>query len=66
LGWMPSSPPVPADVTEAMAPGLVHPGTWVMTRRNTRVGSLSAHLRWRSARIVLDDRGPEGCPHLRQ
>ena len=37
LAWMPTPPDVPADVVQAMAPGLVHPGTWVMTRRDTQI-----------------------------
>jgi MoxR-like ATPase len=37
LAWMPAPPDVPADVMEAMTPGLVHPGTWVMTRRDTQI-----------------------------
>jgi MoxR-like ATPase len=37
LAWMPAPPDVPADVEAAMAPGLVHPGTWVMTRRDTQI-----------------------------
>ena len=37
LGWMPSSPLIPADAVQAMTPGLVHPGTWVMTRRDTQI-----------------------------
>ena len=37
LAWTPVPPDVPAAVVEAMTPGLVHPGTWVMTRRDTRI-----------------------------
>lgn len=37
LAWMPSPPELPADVAQAMSPGLVHPGTWVMTRRDTQI-----------------------------
>ncbi len=37
LAWMPIPPDVPADVMEAMTPGLVHPGMWVMTRRDTQI-----------------------------
>jgi 5-methylcytosine-specific restriction protein B len=37
LAWMPAPPDVPAEVAEAMSPGLVHPGTWVMTRRDTQI-----------------------------
>jgi hypothetical protein len=37
LAWMPAPPDVPADVEAAMAPGLMHPGTWVMTRRDTQI-----------------------------
>jgi hypothetical protein len=34
---MPAPPEVPAEVAEAMSPALVHPGTWVMTRRDTQI-----------------------------
>ena len=37
LAWMPAPPDVPAEVAEAMSPGLVHPGTWAMTRRDTQI-----------------------------
>lgn len=37
LAWMPVPCAVPDDVLEAMAPGLVHPGQWVMTRRDTQL-----------------------------
>ena len=37
VAWMPAPPEVPADVLQAMTPGLVHPGTWVMTRRDTQI-----------------------------
>jgi dynein-related subfamily AAA family protein len=37
LAWMPVPCAVPNSVLEAMAPGLVHPGQWVMTRRDTQL-----------------------------
>jgi 5-methylcytosine-specific restriction enzyme B len=37
LAWMPVPCTVPDDVLEAMAPGRVHPGQWVMTRRDTQL-----------------------------
>jgi MoxR-like ATPase len=37
LGWMPTPPSIPPDVVDAMAPGLVNPGLWVMTRRDTQI-----------------------------
>jgi len=40
LGWMPTPPAIPADVVEAMGPGLVNPGIFVMTRRDTQISWL--------------------------
>jgi hypothetical protein len=37
LAWMPEPPAVPADVVEAMSPGLVHPGTGAGTRRDSEI-----------------------------
>jgi hypothetical protein len=37
LAWMPAPPDIPDDVVRAMGPGLVNPGTWVMTRRDTQI-----------------------------
>jgi 5-methylcytosine-specific restriction enzyme B len=37
VSWMPIPCAVPDDVLAAMAPGLVHPGQWVMTRRDTQL-----------------------------
>jgi len=37
LAWMPVPCAVPADVLGAMTPGLVHPGQWVMARRDTQL-----------------------------
>jgi hypothetical protein len=39
LAWMPAPPDIPDDVVRAMGPGLVNPGTWVMTRRDTQTRS---------------------------
>jgi 5-methylcytosine-specific restriction protein B len=38
LAWMPEPPEVPAEIVEAMSPGLVHPGT--LTRRDTELSWL--------------------------
>ena len=40
LSWHPDRPQVPANVAQAMAPGLVHPGQWAMTRRDTQLGGV--------------------------
>lgn len=40
LSWMPKPPPVPDRIREAMALGLVHPGQWVMTRRDLQIAWL--------------------------
>ncbi len=37
LSWMPVPCAIPDDVLAAMAPGLVHPGQWVITRRDTQL-----------------------------
>jgi 5-methylcytosine-specific restriction enzyme B len=37
LSWMPVPCTVPENVLAAMEPGLVHPGQWVMTRRDTQL-----------------------------
>jgi 5-methylcytosine-specific restriction protein B len=37
LSWMPVPSSVPENVLAAMEPGLVHPGQWVMTRRDTQL-----------------------------
>lgn len=37
LAWMPAPARVPADVTAAMTPGLVHPGRPALTRRDTQI-----------------------------
>jgi hypothetical protein len=37
LAWMPVPCAVPDSVLEAMTPGLVHPGQWAMTRRDTQL-----------------------------
>jgi MoxR-like ATPase len=52
LAWMPAPPEIPVDVQEAMAPGLVHPGTWVMTRRDTQITWL---IRFSAAWKVLGE-----------
>ena len=40
VSWMPVPCAVPPDVLDAMSPGLVHPGQWVMTRRDTQLAWL--------------------------
>jgi MoxR-like ATPase len=40
VSWMPVPCTVPDDVLAVMAPGLVHPGQWVMTRRDTQLAWL--------------------------
>jgi MoxR-like ATPase len=37
LSWMPSPPRVSDDIREAMEVGLVHPGQWVLTRRDLQI-----------------------------
>lgn len=37
LSWMPTPSSVPEDVAAVMAPGFVHPGQWVMSRRDTQL-----------------------------
>jgi hypothetical protein len=61
LSWMPTPPPVPEDVAAAMAPGIVHPGQWVMTRRDTqltwliRFGRAWANLSTDRQQALIDD-----------
>lgn len=40
LSWMQVPPKLPNDVVRAMEPGLVHPGTWALTRRDTQIAWL--------------------------
>ena len=40
VSWMPVPCAVPPDVLDAMSPGIVHPGQWVMTRRDTQLAWL--------------------------
>lgn len=37
LSWMPIPPKVPEDIARAMGLGIVHPGQWVMTRRDLQL-----------------------------
>jgi hypothetical protein len=37
LWWMPTPATVPDDVAAVLEPGIVHPGQWVMTRRDTQL-----------------------------
>jgi 5-methylcytosine-specific restriction protein B len=61
LGWMPTPPEIPADVAAAMAPGLVNPGTWVLTRRDTQITWLIRFARaWKALsgeeqRVLISD-----------
>jgi 5-methylcytosine-specific restriction protein B len=52
LSWMPAPARVPDDVSEAMGPGVVHPGQWVMTRRDTQLTWLIRFARaWKAQAI---------------
>lgn len=49
LSWMPTPSLVPDDVAAVMAPGFVHPGQWVMSRRDTQLTWLIRFARtWKS------------------
>lgn len=37
LSWMPVPPPVPTEVAAALGPGMIHPGQWVLSRRDTQL-----------------------------
>lgn len=37
LSWMTASPGLPEDVVAALEPGLIHPGQWVLSRRDTQL-----------------------------
>jgi 5-methylcytosine-specific restriction protein B len=37
LSWMADPPPIPDDVQQVLALGLVHPGQWALTRRDTQL-----------------------------
>jgi MoxR-like ATPase len=61
LSWMPRPCPVPAEVAGVMAPGMVHPGQWAMTRRDTQLAWMIAFCRaWKDlqpdeqARLAAD------------
>lgn len=55
LSWMPEPPQVPADIEAVMGQGLVHPGLWVMTRRDLQ---LAWYIRF--ARAFRQDPDPVG------
>ena len=61
VSWMPVPCAVPADVLDAMAPGIVHPGQWVMTRRDTQLTWLIRFSRaWKDLpgerqRLLIED-----------
>jgi MoxR-like ATPase len=40
LSWSPNPVPLPPDAIEMLGPGLVHPGQWVLTRRDTQLAWL--------------------------
>jgi MoxR-like ATPase len=40
LSWMPEPVPVPEAVVAVLSPGCVHPGQWVMTRRDVQLAWL--------------------------
>jgi len=50
LSWMPSPPPLPPGVVETFAPGLIHPGQWVLSRRDTQLTWL---IRFTAAWLAL-------------
>ena len=59
LSWMPDPPSIPETLTEAMSPGLVHPGQWVLTRRDVQLSwlirfSLAIHAASDPSRLVDD------------
>ena len=61
LSWMTVPPEVPDDVVTAMSPGLVRPGQWALTRRDTQITWLIEFSRaWknldaaRAASLVAD------------
>ena len=59
LSWMPDPPSIPEDLTDAMASGLVHPGQWVLTRRDVQLAwlirfALAAHAAADASRLVDD------------
>src|SRR5205807_6963865 len=37
LSWMPHPCLIPDDVAATLSPGMVHPGQWVLTRRDTQL-----------------------------
>jgi hypothetical protein len=61
VSWMPVPCAVPGDVLDVMAPGIVHPGQWVMTRRDTQLAWLIRFSRaWKDLpaerqRLLIDD-----------
>lgn len=59
LSWMPDPPSIPENLTDAMAPGVVHPGQWVLTRRDVQLSwlirfSLAIHASSHTSRLVDD------------
>ena len=50
LSWMPRPTPLPADIAEALGPGMVHPGQWMLTRRDLQLAWL---IRFSEAYQVL-------------
>ncbi len=40
LSWHPDRPTVPEDIAATMSPGIVHPGTWAMTRKDAQLSAL--------------------------
>ncbi len=48
LSWMPTPPALPEDVVATLSPGMIHPGQWVITRRDTQLTWLiHFSLAWR-------------------
>lgn len=58
LSWMPRPVSLPADVAEALGPGMVHPGQWMLTRRDLQLSWL---IRFCEDYVALS---PERQQHL--
>jgi MoxR-like ATPase len=57
LSWMPTRPALPEEVSATFSPGLIHPGQWVLTRRDTQLTWLIRFaLAWHRSRRSEQDR----------
>jgi MoxR-like ATPase len=54
LAWMPAPPAIPPDVVAAMSPGLLNPGRWALTRRETQLTWLIRFAREWKGRSVSE------------